>query len=291
MIINGFGGDGRVQGKQDLIETITGTMQFGWYGPTYSGSYYYYSMYNAGYIGNLSSSSATPGAYDISFSIPSPEKYYGLGYRGIQYVPEVLTTSLTSGSFVVIGRTNSNQTIVANRAYGCAVVIRVSILGIYFYLIGRGGATFNANEVGERNAWYGHIVPANSLIWTLYSATSVTSRFDYIAQHAGQHVYNPIYFVGADGLGVVYWQTIGGMGMTNTLPNINNNTIILQAGCPENVPKGETNPFYDSRISEDNGGLLLVDHTTVKDVNNNDRVVSCVLPNPISVRIKIYGIN
>ena len=281
MIINGFGGDGRIQGERTLIETITGTMQFGWYDIS---TWCY--MNNAGYIGSKNSSSADPGATTSTLTIPNPSKYYGLGYRGVVYVPRVVTTTLTNGTFIVLCKKDSNQVPVAGKTYACAVILEITILNAVSYLVGRGTVVFNSNEIGSGNYMYGHVISASSLSWTLYQSCDSTTSFATMASTVNTRLPDPLYLLGPNAAGTVYWLNPAGGSSTSGYPNATMNKVTLYGGCPE-----KNNPTYYSTISSSNGGLCLGSSYQVYNSAGTKVTLTATQPSPLNVALDIYGIN
>ena len=65
------------------------------------------------------------------------------------------------------------------------------------------------------------------------------------------------------------------------------NTCVLLGGRPE-----QGNPQYDTYISSDNGGGLVLYNTyTVYNAQDRQITLEPTKPEPISVKIDIYGIN
>ena len=176
MIINGFGGKVGGIGDFVLLDTISGTLTW-----TYTNSGSVLATLGGG-SGTITRSAPTGDTLTCTISeLPRVTDYEGYGFKAIQYVPEVVTSSITSGTFKAFtgnGTTaNTNYPLCFAIGMGVKIYYGNSSLTTYRYLLGRGNAVYTSTECNSAtaNKYYGHVQNFSTLTWSKVGYATYTA--------------------------------------------------------------------------------------------------------------------
>lgn len=283
MIINGFGGDGRVQGTGELIQTVSGTVTLSYTLNAVTGF-----MTNTN--GGVQTSSGEGTSATFNIDVPSPASFYGLGYSAIQYSSSLETSSVTSGNVGIrANSSSSDQVIAANVKYGTLCAFSLQIFSGIHWLIGIGNTVYTASEIANSYSRYScHLTSFSSLSWTKYSwcTKSGTGTLDSITSTAGQgsDAEDVYVYEGGNRQGECYWRKINSSTVTNSWSV--SPKLYMYSGCPVS-----DSSIYTSTIGSSRGGMYFC--SSVSGYNSSGTAVTLTptAPPAFSFKVYIYGIN
>lgn len=277
MIINGFGGDGRIQGESVLLQTVTGTVR---------GTYTDGTLATAPMTWGTFSTTGVNSSSTSNINVPPPNTFFGLGYKGIQYMPSVTSTSITSGNFAVVFKSDNNQSITTSATYVCGIAFYIRMFNTSFYLIGTGTFKVSASEIPTSySRWGGHLVSYSSLSWTLVSyVTGSQSNLNSMLSdgNKGDTDGETFFYNGYNKQGTVYWRAYDGYTPINTFSPIFDCSM---RGGAQNSASGLTT------ISSSNGGATFRPSYSIYNSSGATSTLTPTNPGAINLRVDIYGIN
>lgn len=168
MIINGFGGDGRIQGSSELIYSKNYTLTC-----TYDSTSYYKKFENGTSSSEYMNSnwSGTSPTFNTPDDIPTISSFYGLGYKAVYYDIDFASTVINGSWIFSTSRSNTITPTNAQKVHSGAWV-RINSYTIWLL----GDTVFTP---GSANWWTGSgykesgvVVNFNSATYTKYLDTS-----------------------------------------------------------------------------------------------------------------------